>query len=106
MLSDYRIINIYRATGACPQSTFNVIETGHTGTTYVDTQASGATTFAYKVTSLDVTETCESGESACADATVGNVPTLFTSGFVLLILLLSLVLVTQNKKQSAHSNSG
>jgi hypothetical protein len=60
--------NVYRALGACPGSGYTRIATGVGTTTYLDTPVSGQITYAYVVTSVDVTGQCESLYSNCDDA--------------------------------------
>ena len=60
--------NVYRSTGSCPGSSFSLIASGITTTTYSDTAVSGGQTYAYKVTSVDSSSGCESSFSNCSSA--------------------------------------
>jgi len=64
--------NIYRADGACPAGSYTLLASSAT-TSYSDTAVSGGQTYAYVVTAHD--GTCESAQSACADATATGVCT-------------------------------
>ena len=68
--------NVYRAIGTCPQTGYQLIATGITGTTYSDFDVSGGTTYAYVVKAFDAAEGCESFESNCADAEASGLCTL------------------------------
>lgn len=58
---------VFRATGSC-DGTFDFV--GETTTTsFVDTGVSGNTSYAYRVTSFDDGDSCESAQSACTTAT-------------------------------------
>jgi len=59
---------IYRADGSCPAGSYSLIGTSST-TTYADTTVSGGQTYSYVVTAYIDADNCESGQSACADAT-------------------------------------
>ncbi len=60
--------NVYRAIGACPQPSYELIATGISGTNYVDTTVSGGLDYSYVVSARDITAGCESAASACADS--------------------------------------
>ena len=66
-------------TCALPICAFTLIANAVAGSPYTDTTVSGTLTFAYQVTGLDATGRCESGPSACVQATLPNV--LFSDGF-------------------------
>lgn len=61
--------NVYRAAGACPASGFTLLASGLAASPYTDTGLPGQATYAYKVTTVDATGTCESTPSGCASAT-------------------------------------
>ncbi len=60
--------NVYRAIGACPQSSFTKIASGLAAPSFVDTPVSGQVTYSYAVTGLDTTALCETVKSNCDDA--------------------------------------
>ena len=60
--------NVYRAIGACPQPTYDLIATDVAGTSFVDDTVSGGLDYSYVVSAKDVTGGCESTTSACAQA--------------------------------------
>jgi len=60
--------SVYRAVGACPQPSYELIASGVTATSYLDTTVSGGITYSYVVTATDVTGGCESASSSCAQA--------------------------------------
>ncbi len=68
--------NVYRATGTCPQTTYSLLASGVTATTYSDTTVSGTVTYAYVLTAVDSTGGCESAQSTCAQATATGACTL------------------------------
>ena len=57
--------NVYRAPGACPGGTFAPLATGLSGTSFLDTTASGGLPYSYKVTVAEGSGSCESAASAC-----------------------------------------
>lgn len=57
--------NVYRAKGSCPAGGYVPVATGLTGTTYLDGAASGGQTYSYKVSTADVSGSCESAASSC-----------------------------------------
>ncbi len=59
--------NVYRAVGTCPQSSYTLIASGLTTTSYVDNSVSGGITYAYVVTAVDQTGNCETVYSNCAE---------------------------------------
>ena len=58
---------VYRAMGACPQTTYSLLASNVPGPTYVDNTVSGGITYAYVVTFVDSVGS-ESGFSNCDDA--------------------------------------
>ncbi len=68
--------NVYRATGTCaaPTSVFTRIADSVPGFIYQDTTVSGGSSYAYRVTGL--LAGCESGQSACVQATATGTCTL------------------------------
>ncbi|HSL18892.1 MAG TPA: hypothetical protein VLB51_13380 [Methylomirabilota bacterium] len=60
--------NVYRAIGTCPQTDYQLVASGLTGTAWADDPVSGQVAYAYVVTALDVTGGCESDRSDCAQA--------------------------------------
>ncbi|MFC1851858.1 hypothetical protein ACFL27_16830 [candidate division CSSED10-310 bacterium] len=74
--------SVFRASGTCPQASYQNIDKDITGTSYSDTTANPGGTYAYVVISVDdVNPGCESGNSNCAEATIpicsGNETILF-----------------------------
>jgi hypothetical protein len=69
--------NVYRAVGTCESpGAFALIATNVPAANYVDTMVSGGTTYAYRITGLDETGSCESAPSACSAALATGVCTL------------------------------
>ena len=68
--------SVYRATGTCaaPTSPFVSIASSVPGFIYQDTTVSGGSTYAYRVTGI--LDGCESGQSACVQATATGACTL------------------------------
>ncbi|HEY2942703.1 MAG TPA: FG-GAP-like repeat-containing protein [Vicinamibacteria bacterium] len=64
---------VYRAIGACPQPSYQLLASGITTTTYSDLTVSGGSTYSYVVTTVNQ---CESLQSTCSSATAGGVCTL------------------------------
>lgn len=62
--------NLYRASGSCSASGFVPLATGLTGTSYLDTTASGGLSYSYEVTTTEPAGSCESALSACQSITV------------------------------------
>ncbi|MEJ2420260.1 MAG: hypothetical protein P8018_00785 [Acidobacteriota bacterium] len=60
--------NVYRAYGSCTPSSYTLLASGVTGTSYADTSASGGTEYAYAVTAVNPLGGCESDKSACAQS--------------------------------------
>ena len=62
--------NIYRAHGTCasPTTPFTEVAAGVTGTSFLDTLASGGVPYAYKITGTDPTGVCESPQTTCVEA--------------------------------------
>ncbi len=60
--------SVYRAVGTCPQPSYELIASGVTATSYLDTTVSGGITYSYVVTAKDVTGGCESSSSNCSQA--------------------------------------
>jgi hypothetical protein len=58
--------NVYRAVGACPQASYQLVASNVAGTTLNDTTVSGGTTYSYVVRA--VVAGCESLNSGCAGA--------------------------------------
>lgn len=67
---------VFRALGACPPSSYELIAPSVTGTSYTDTGVSGGTTYAYAVVAVDGTTGCESAKSLCSSATATGLCTL------------------------------
>ena len=65
--------NIYRAQGDCPQSSYELLASGVTGTSYSDTTPSGGVPYSYVISSFSVADSCESLKSDCAGATATGV---------------------------------
>lgn len=72
-IAKYRIL---RSTGACPGSNFTQIAEVDNATSYVDGTVSGATTYSYKVVSVDTAQPCQSVASSCSSATATGQCTL------------------------------
>ena len=70
---------VYRSTGACPGGPFAVVRTGETSSSWIDGSVSGGTTYAYRVTAVDETGSCESAASECVSATATGACTLAPS---------------------------
>jgi hypothetical protein len=69
--------NVYRAPGTCAApGPFALIGSGVAGSPYYDNPVSGGSTYAYRVTGVDVTGNCESGPSLCIEATATGACTL------------------------------
>ena len=69
--------NVYRANGTCAApGTFGSIATGLAGSPYSDNSVSGGITYAYKVSGVDGTGSCESAQSSCAEITATGQCTL------------------------------
>jgi hypothetical protein len=69
--------NVYRATGTCAApGAYEKIGSAVAGSPFVDTDASGGLTFAYRVAGLDVGGLCESDLSGCVQATATGPCTL------------------------------
>jgi hypothetical protein len=69
--------NVYRAIGTCASpGAFSRVGSGVAGSPYTDNTVSGTITYAYKVTGLDVTGSCESTPSACVQVTATGPCTL------------------------------
>jgi hypothetical protein len=69
--------NVYRADGTCASpGSFGSIATGLAGSPYLDNAVSGGSTYAYKVSGVDATGSCESAQSACVEATATGQCTL------------------------------
>lgn len=61
--------DVYRAVGACGSSgSFSLIASGIAVTSYTDATVSGGTTYAYEVSAVDSTGSCQSALSSCASA--------------------------------------
>ena len=59
---------VSRATGACPQASYQLLSDGVASTNFSDTTVSGGLTYSYVVSALISNVTCESSNSACAAA--------------------------------------
>ncbi|TDR20382.1 trypsin-like peptidase domain-containing protein [Marinicella litoralis] len=70
------LYDVYRAVGNCSSTTYEKIATGVSGTTYVDTDVSGTSEYAYKVKTYDTVEACTSVFSSCDTATATGICTL------------------------------
>jgi hypothetical protein len=69
--------NVYRAVGTCASpGPFTPIATSVAGSPYNDNSVSGGSTYAYHVTGLDSTGSCESVPSGCVEATATGACTL------------------------------
>jgi hypothetical protein len=69
--------NVYRATGTCAaHGSFAQVASSVAGSPYTDNTVSGTITYAYQVTGLDVTGSCESAPSACVEVTATGACTL------------------------------
>jgi lysyl endopeptidase len=66
--------NVYRATGACPQTSYSLIAPNVSGTSYTNTGVSGGVTYAYVVKAI--VAGCESLASSCDDAVATGACTL------------------------------
>ena len=64
---------VYRALGACPQPSYQLLASGIASTTYSDMTVSGGSTYSYVVTTVNQ---CESLQSSCSSATASGVCTL------------------------------
>ncbi len=68
---------IYRATGTCAApGPFTALAGSLAGSPYSDTSVSGGTTYAYQVTGLEASGSCESAPSGCVEATATGACTL------------------------------
>jgi len=65
---DAATFSVYRAVGSCPQPGYQLVASGVTTTSYLDTTVSGGLDYAYVVTAKDVTGGCESSSTPCAQA--------------------------------------
>jgi hypothetical protein len=69
--------NVYRANGTCAApGSFGSIASGLAGSPYLDNAVSGGSTYAYKVSGVDSTGSCESAQGACVEATATGQCTL------------------------------
>ena len=68
--------DVLRADGACPGGNYLLVGNDVVGTSFVDTQVSGTSTYSYKVVSYDMQENCQSVQSTCSSATATGVCTL------------------------------
>ncbi len=71
--SAYRV---YRAVGTCPAAGYTLVATNLAGSPWTDTNASGGTTYSYKVTALDTSGGCETAPSNCVSTTATGPCTL------------------------------
>lgn len=69
--------NVYRANGTCASpGSFGAIASGLAGSPFTDSTVSGGLTYAYKVSGVDASGSCESAQSACLEATATGQCTL------------------------------
>ncbi len=68
--------NVYRALGSCPLVGGTLISADQPTTSFSDTTVSGGSTYAYAVKSFLTATNCESGFSACSEATATGLCTL------------------------------
>ena len=61
--------NVYRAQGDCPQSSYELLASGVTSTTYSDTTVSGNIAYSYTISAFVNADNCESLKSDCSSAT-------------------------------------
>jgi len=63
--------NVYRSPGGCPASAAELLAGQVPGPGYLDIDVVAGTTYAYFVTAVDSTASCESAQSNCASIAVG-----------------------------------
>jgi lysyl endopeptidase len=67
---------VFRTLGTCSSSGYTLLADNVTGSSYVDSTVSGTTTYAYKVTAVTTSDSCESAFSVCGSGTATGACTL------------------------------